>query len=158
MASILKVDQINDRTNNNKAIEVDSSGRVSMPKRPYATVGFIDNLAYVAKTAGAVVDFDRILEQEGSDYSTTTYKYTCPVDGLYMMSISVLTQNDNDKYQVNFYRDNDLMFSPYAVFRTMQASAIVPADAGDTLYFTSATAANYYEAVSYTHLTLPTKA
>lgn len=136
MPSQLNVDAIRPKT---------SGGAVTFPDRPYATVGFTSNLAYVAKTAGAVVDFDRILEQSGNDYSTTTYKYTCPVDGLYMMSISVLTENDTDKFQVNFYRNNDLMFSPYGVFRTIQVSSIVPADAGDTLYFTSATAANYYE-------------
>ena len=145
MASILKVDQINDRTNNNTAIEVDGSGRVSMPKIPYATVGHTNNLAYVAKSVGDVVDFDRILESNGSDYNTSTYKYTAPLDGLYSVSFGFLTQNDTDKYQIDVFKNTTRMFSPYTVYRTMQASVIIPASSGDELYLKFGNAFNFYE-------------
>lgn len=145
MTSILKVDNIQNASGTS-AIEIDSSGRVSMPKRPYATVCFTHNANYVAKTQNSVIDFDRILESEGNDYDTSTYKYTAPLDGLYLLTISLLTENDTDKYNLLVYKNNTLLFQPYTVFRTMQASFVVPASSGDELYFKYGNNNSYYEA------------
>ena len=136
MPSQLNVDSIRPNT---------SGGAVLFPDRPYATVMFTNNTNYVLKSAGSVIDFDTILEQQGNDYSTSTYKYTAPVDGLYMVSVGVLTQFDTDKFQVEFYKNSDVMFLAYSVYRTMQASAVFHASAGDELYLKAGTAANYYE-------------
>ena len=144
MASELGVQTIQ-HTNGTDALTIDSSGRVSMPKRPYATVMFTQNATYVTKSAGSVIDFDTIFEQEGSNYNTSTYKYTAPLDGLYRVSVSVLTQYDNDKFQVDFYKNSDVMFVAYSVYRTMQASTFFQASAGDELYLIASTAANYWE-------------
>ena len=136
MPSQLNVDAIRPKT---------SGGAVTFPDRPYATVMFTNNTNYVLKSAGSVIDFDTILEQEGNDYSTSTYKYTAPVEGLYMVSVGVLTQNDTDKPQVEFWKNSTQMFLAYSVYRTMQASTVIHASAGDELYLKAGTAANYYE-------------
>lgn len=143
--SKLYVNEVYAKGSSNKALEIDNSGRVSMPERPYATVCHTNNLAYVAKAVGDVVDFDRILESNGSDYNTSTYKYIAPLDGLYSLSFSFLTENDTDKYQIDVFKNTTRIFSPYTVFRTMQASVIVHASSGDELYLKFGGAFNFYE-------------
>lgn len=145
MTSVLRVDNIRGSSGTDNGLSIDNSGRVSMPKRPYATVCYTNNNAYVAKTSGDVVDFDRILESSGNDYSTSTYKYTAPLDGLYSLSFGFLTENDTDKFQIDVFKNSTRMFSPYGVFRTMQASVIMSASSGDELYLKFGNTYNFYE-------------
>ena len=65
MASILKVDQINDRTNNNKSIEVNSSGVPLLMNVPHLSVGFSggstavstnDNIFDTSETGAHIID------------------------------------------------------------------------------------------------------
>ena len=57
MTSILKVTEIQDPTNSNTALTIDSSGRVSTPVKPFAFVSFPNTGTYVTKTANAIIDF-----------------------------------------------------------------------------------------------------
>ena len=78
MTSILKVTEIQDPTNSNTALTIDSSGRVSRPVIPYAFVTWPITGTYVAKSAGAV-DFSNATVNDGNHYDTSTYQFTCPV-------------------------------------------------------------------------------
>lgn len=104
MASILKVDQINDRTNNNTAIEVDSSGLVTTPKVPafsvYGSAGWVQissgNDAYFNFTTK---DFDN-----GNNFDVSTDLFTAPVAGYYNFTtqfyarLQTASRGDNNNY------------------------------------------------------------
>ena len=102
MTSILKVTEIQDPTNSNTALTIDSSGRVSRPVIPYAFVTWPNTGTYVAKSAGAV-DFSMLLLMtEITD--TSTYQFTCPVAGLYRIESAALSQSQDQAYHWAFYR------------------------------------------------------
>ena len=94
MTSILKVTEIQDPTNSNTALTIDSAGRVSTPVKPFAFVGFPGTDSYVAlQTANTIVTFSHAFVNDGNHYDTSTYKFTCPVAGLYRVEVSTLSQS-----------------------------------------------------------------
>ena len=89
--STLKVGTIQDHTNSNTAMTIDSSGRVLQPAKPLA------NVSYTARDMGAhTANNDKILVfnvanlNQGNHYDTSTGKFTCPVTGRYYIG-GVLT-------------------------------------------------------------------
>ena len=94
MASILKVNTIQDATNSTTAISIDSSGRVTTStNRP----------AFMARrTSGqsnGIVVFDTVMLNQGSHYDNSNGRFTAPIAGLYNFSFNVLGDNDgNDTY------------------------------------------------------------
>lgn len=94
MASILKVNTIQDATNSTTAMSIDSSGRVTTStNRP----------AFMARrTSGqsnGIVVFDTVMLNQGSHYDNSNGKFTAPIAGLYNFSFNVLSDNDgNDTY------------------------------------------------------------
>ena len=71
MASILKVNTIQDATNSNTAVSVDSSGRVTLPQVPAFMARRTSN-----QSTGVVI-FDTAVVNQGSHYDTSTGKFTC---------------------------------------------------------------------------------
>jgi len=84
MASILKVNTIQDATNSNTALSIDSSGRVTRNVIPSfrAVRASAGNVTYSAG-ANISADFDTTTFNVGNCFSTSTGKFTAPVDGLY---------------------------------------------------------------------------
>ena len=97
MSSILKVSEIQDPTNGNSALTVDSSGRVLTPARPsflvYVGSGDASDLDYSSVTA---VNFDTKQHDIGNGYDLSADKYTVPVSGVYHLSWQVRMQNVTD--------------------------------------------------------------
>ena len=89
MASILKVNTIQDATNSNTAISVDSSGRVTTPTRPGFSAHLSADVSYGTADAYQKLTFDATKYNIGTNYSTSTGKFTAPVAGLYYMSTVV---------------------------------------------------------------------
>tara|TARA_R100000697_G_scaffold121291_1_gene148078 strand:- start:31 stop:555 length:525 start_codon:yes stop_codon:yes gene_type:complete len=91
MASILKVNTIQDATNSNTAISVDSSGRVTTPARPFFHV-YVDNGgSNVTSGSGTdLVQFDGVVSNVGSHFNATSsgngYSFTAPVAGIYQFN------------------------------------------------------------------------
>ena len=94
-------------------LRIDSAGRVTMPYQPYAKVDF-GGSAYVTYNTG-LLPFDNIAQNTGNHYDTTTYKFTCPVSGIYAVNFSYIrndlsTHNSmfnvrkNGSYVGRFYR------------------------------------------------------
>ena len=124
MASILKVNTIQDATNSNTAMTIDSSGRITTSARPSFFVkgngGWIDHGSSVVtyfKTSTQAVE---VISNVGSHYDASTGYFTVPVTGLYQFNVSLYTNNtgDNVHYSViyvngshlhnNFYIQNDV--------------------------------------------------
>jgi len=80
--STLKVGTIQDPTNSNTAISVDSSGRVFKPQTPFISLLRNVDANYAANT---VLNGFRVSDSRGITYNDTTGVMTVPVAGLYMI-------------------------------------------------------------------------
>ena len=157
MASILKVDQINDRTNNNKAIEVDSSGRVTLPQLPHVRVGGTND-AYVAHSANDKIKFNTVVNGVASMYDTSDYEFTVPIDGTYVLTSNVLTDGANTSH-IDVFVNGTRRFRGGASAtseRMFNISVVEELNANDTVYFAVTAADSYYmdEVHSWATMTL----
>lgn len=103
MTSVLKVSEIQDPTNGNTALTIDTSGRVLMPQRPMFQVHTSSN-AY--STDDGTIPFNTVEIDIGSNFNSSTYKFTAPIAGYYHMHAhvyaNVISGTDiSVRYQVN---------------------------------------------------------
>ena len=95
MASILKVNTIQDATNSTTAISVDSSGRVTTPTRPafraYSTTSGYTTLTH---NEYQIMQLNAEEFDIGGHYNTSTYRFTCPVDGIYWFGMRAYMHSD----------------------------------------------------------------
>jgi len=92
MTSILKVSEIQDPTNSNTALTIDSSGRVTTPARPAFRVKFDTSTAAVNISSVTEVDWNTYGSVDfdiGSNFDLANNKYVVPVTGLYQVNIQV---------------------------------------------------------------------
>lgn len=143
MTSVLKVSEIQDPTNGNSALTVDTAGRVTLPSRPHAIVDFGSN-AYVSKAAG-IFTLDNAVINVGNHYDTTTYKFTCPISGLYTVEFAGLSQNNADDYEIAIMVDNVMTFRHYTLGRVLNFSSTVNCTAGQRIHLDLQTSRVFYE-------------
>ena len=142
MASILKVDQINDRTNNNKAIEVNSSGVPLLMNVPHLSVGFSglstavstgDNIFDTSETGAHIIDSRHdITISDSGDITINT-------SGIY--SISFFSMSSTALCYVRIAVNGDDVIRPYVngatdgnfAWVTSSGSAILSLDANDVI-------------------------
>ena len=96
MASILKVNTIQDATNSNTAMTVDSSGRISLGStRPHFFArGFGSVTTDTATINGQTMDtswgiaynWDNVDDNQGSHYNNSTGFFRVPITGVYFLS------------------------------------------------------------------------
>ena len=79
MSSILKVSEIQDPTNNNSALTIDSSGRVATPLKPAFSAVRVNSQAVNNST----IICNTVITNVGGHYNGTTGVFTCPIAGLY---------------------------------------------------------------------------
>jgi len=90
MASILKVNTIQDATNSNTAMTVDTTGRVLTPARPaFRAYNSTSGWTEVTHNTNALVAYNAEKYDIGSNFNTSTYRFTAPVAGLYFFSARV---------------------------------------------------------------------
>jgi hypothetical protein len=70
-------------------VTIDSSGRVTMPYQPLASVKYDG----ASKTSAWVIVYDNVLYNNGSHYNNTNGRFTCPIAGWYRV-----TANDMSSY------------------------------------------------------------
>ena len=146
MASILNVDKIRANGSTTDGLTINSDGVVLQPQKPHALVTFTNNQGYVSKANGTVLDLDVVTESNGGNhYDTSTFKFTCPIDGLYNVAISTLSLSNEDDYGVYLYKNNDLQLTFYTMDRTINGSVVVKCSADDELYFVMAGTESLYE-------------
>ena len=88
MASILNVDQIGHSTSGTTALEINSSGQVTLPAVPYIRMESVGTVS-VTNTGVATVPFNNVIASRGVTLTTSTYKFQVPVTGLYHFSGAV---------------------------------------------------------------------
>ena len=119
-------------------LSIDSSGRVSMPQKPHVNVDFGGTGAYLSHSANDVVKFDTVYAGDASLFNTSTYKFTCPVDGVYMATIHLLIQTATAT-DIPLYKNGVLQTSNYHQSeRRVSGVNMVLCSAGDEIYYQSA--------------------
>ncbi len=147
----LKVNEIKTDTIKNaagtSAMTINTTGNVSVKVAgAHALVDFGGPSSYANLSAG-ILAFDNIVENIGNHYNTSTYKFTCPVDGLYQVSCHMLSQTDTDKYAMDLHKDNTRIARNYVVYRAGHATTFVSCTAGTTLHWEITTSSlNFYTA------------
>jgi hypothetical protein len=102
MASILKVNEIQ-HTGGTTALTIDSSGRLNKPAQPIffangSEAGYQAATTSNSKIAGWEGGGGLIILQGGLSYSSGTI--TVPIDGIYEVTGSILTETDNGEYML----------------------------------------------------------
>ena len=87
--STLKVGTIQDHTNSNNALLIDSSGRVTEPAKPYLFAQNAGGQNVTPSGFTGVIPYDTILGNSGISLNTSTFKFTVPVTGLYNISAQI---------------------------------------------------------------------
>lgn len=148
--SVLGVRNIQ-HTNGTDAMTIDTAGDVSMSNRlkivgAHAIVDFgtTNGDTYQSKSAG-IVAFDNIVENIGDHYSTSTYKFTCPVDGLYQASYGHISQNNSDAFGIDLYKAGTRYQRHYGLYRGAFVTDFIKCVSGDTLHWQLASAMTLYE-------------
>ena len=107
MASIIKVNTIQDATNSNTAMSVDTAGRVTTPARP-AFLAFPSANFSTGTGAGTTQVFNTTQHNVGGHYSTTTGKFTVPIAGVYLFGVVLATDSLADGIT---YLSAEIMFN-----------------------------------------------
>ena len=108
MSSILKVSEIQDPTNGNTALSIDSSGRVSMPNVPAFGARQLSNSqsSNGNDTANEILVFSSVLYNVGSGYNSSTGVFTCPLAGSYFFTFSGLYDSSYNNQGTAYIRLN----------------------------------------------------
>ena len=152
MASELGVQTIQ-HTNGTDALTIDSSGnvtvkgnlnvdgRVDIDTIPHAFVDW-GGTTYVNHTVG---DFDNAVVNDGNHYNTSTYEFTCPVDGLYICLLHLLAESGSGAVIADMHVNGTRVYAAYADDRALVGHYVHKATAGDTIKWASLTSTTYYE-------------
>ena len=112
MASILKVNTIQDATNSNTAISVDTAGRVTTPATPAFFAGRTGGDATF--TLGTFpLNVTRI--NVGNCWNTSTYKFTAPVAGLYRFDAQAYYNNGAGNFRLKIRKNNSVDLATGAI-------------------------------------------
>jgi hypothetical protein len=100
MASIIKVNTIQDATNSTTAMSIDSSGRVTTSARPAFSALNTSSVTISGLTA---LVFDTATFNIGSHFELSTGKFTAPVTGIYLFCFKTMLYNMGTGEYFDFY-------------------------------------------------------
>lgn len=166
MTSILKVTEIQDPTNSNKALEIDTSGRILTPARPAFSCRPTSAIARTT-TGWQTVDFDTVDFDIGSNLHADGY-YVCPVEGIYQFNFRIRFDSIGTGFLIMALApelsgtpssSGPLYLSTYVIdgtppsnYQSLMTSTTFKFDAGDTVvprYYTSDTSYTISTASSF---------
>jgi len=115
-------------------LTIDSSGVVTHPQKPYVSVEFGGGTNYISHT-NEPVKFDNVFDGDASLYNTSTYKFTCPVDGVYFMSFNLLIQTAA-AIDISVFKNSTMQNRTYvSVDRGITSAYAVLCSANDEIYW-----------------------
>ena len=101
MASILKVNTIQDATNSNTAMSIDTSGRILQPNLP---CWFAERTSsYSSSTSYTEVVYNVSHINRGNAYNTSNGRYTVPITGIYQVSWNDIGDVTDTVYRSRLY-------------------------------------------------------
>lgn len=142
--SVLNVNEIHDTTGN-QALTINSSGIVTKPQLPFIAVDQ-NYSGYESVANNAIMPFDNVYEGDSSLWDTTNYEFTCPVDGVYLMTFIGLL-NTSTSFQIDFQKNNNSFLKLFiANERGLSGSTFIKCVANDVLRYkhTSGAARSIY--------------
>jgi len=101
MVSNLKVDKIQSVAGTTTAMTIDSVGRVGQPNKPAFEAWYTGSNMTFNSGSNAGLTFNNVEQQGGTNFSTSTGKFTVPVTGIYFFS---LLNNTYDVDANNYFR------------------------------------------------------
>ena len=135
MTSIIKVDNIQN-SSGTAALSINSSGYVIASKKPYVLADMSQTSgtnAYVTVSGDAAIPFGTVVDGDSSLLNTSTYKFQCPVDGIYALAYCTHSNATGSSHYV--MRNTDILSTQYeADAGTLDHTAIVRCSAGDELW------------------------
>jgi len=101
MASIINVDKVRATGSTTDGLTVDSNGRILTPNRPFffATAG-----AQRDDQTATPIPYTNVVKNIGGHYNSSTYKFTCPVDGIYFFAGQVYKEGTNGNLKLRLTR------------------------------------------------------
>lgn len=105
MTSILKVSEIQDPTNSNTVLTIDSSGLISNPNLPHFFVH--KNAAQTAATNGEICVWQNVIRNNGNHWDATNHRFVAPISGVYMFCLNWLSQNASNLTDASIFVDGN---------------------------------------------------
>jgi hypothetical protein len=148
MTSILKVSTIQDPTNSNTALTIDSSGRILQPAKPVFSVSKTTTQNETTANNWVAINWDSVDVNVGNCYSANVF--TAPVAGNYFLSYNIRvddTQQNGDYNLAAIHFSNDpssvklvrtyVIHTPKGIYQSLVYSGIIEMDANQTaqVYF-----------------------
>ena len=121
MASILKVNPIQDATNSTTAMTIDSSGRVLTPAKP-SFCAYEDSGGYQIDATNTI-RYQTTTCNVGNHYNTSTYKFTAPIAGAYYFSFTAWTDSSALTRTGFFQNDTAVGNSSFPIGGRLKASS-----------------------------------
>ena len=145
MSSILKVSEIQDPTNGNTALTVDSSGNTTAagifyPKglTYWPSCNYSKTSSQTSSAASEKITFDVKIYDNGDNFNASTGIFTCPISGIYIATFVGLTNNDTTGNNYNLYQNSTIRSrgrtGTSSGHQTETLSAHINAAANDTIY------------------------
>jgi len=132
-------------TGGTERMRIDSAGRVTMPYQPACLV--VGNGASYTTVDAASAPFTNIVHQTGgSNYNTSTFRFTCPVSGWYSVEYNILGQNYGDKEWL-FQKNGAISGRAWTVDREQKSFITLYCSANDwlTIYCNNPDTSNFYQ-------------
>ena len=167
--STLKVGTIQDHANSNTAITIDSSGRVNQPALPAVfwqggnegNVAIAGNENFFATNDGqaaALTDGTyHSFIQGGMTYTSTTGRFTVPIDGIYEISCTVYQNEDSATFRIGGNINGTTTFMAHggngsSNRGTHTAAATIKLNANDYITFTNGAGGTrtFYQGIGHT--------
>jgi hypothetical protein len=129
------------------SMTIDSSGYVTKPYHPYLRVSATGSTS-PSLTTGLTIPYNTILEQVGSNYNTSTYRFTAPVAGVYAVYATMQASGTNTTYSnLMICKNGGQITGTYknmtgATYQMMDAVAYVKCAVSDyisVIYYASST-------------------
>lgn len=98
MTSELRVDAIKN-TDGTDVMNFDSGGRILTPDRPFF---YARPSTQVDDHTADPIPYGTAVKNIGNHYSTSTYKFTCPVDGVYFFAGQVYKEGTNCNIKLKY--------------------------------------------------------